>query len=44
MPKSPRMVPGADSRGLVAPISVRTTFHVSSGPSSDQRDHAVTAR
>ena len=29
----PRMVPGADSRGLVSPMSVRTTFHVSSGPS-----------
>ena len=34
MPRSPRIVPGAALRGLVAPIIVRTTSHVSSGPSS----------
>ena len=28
------MVPGAASRGLVVPIMVRTTFQVSSGPST----------
>ena len=33
MPRSPRIVPGAALRGLVAPITVRTTSHVSSGPS-----------
>ena len=30
----PRIVPGAASRGLVAPISVRTTFHVPRAPST----------
>ena len=32
--RSPRMVPGAASLGLVAPIRFRTTFQVSSGPST----------
>jgi hypothetical protein len=34
MARSPRMVPGAASAGLVAPIIVRTTFQVSPGPST----------
>ena len=34
MARSPRMVPGAAFAGLVAPISVRTTCQVSSGPST----------
>lgn len=34
MPKSPRIVPGAASDGLVTPINVRTTFQVSLGPST----------
>ena len=42
MPRSPRIVPGAASRGLVAPIIVRTTFQVSSGPSTTS-DHGRAA-
>ena len=34
MPRSPRIVPGDASAGLVPPISVRTTLQVSSGPST----------
>src|SRR5438270_13958803 len=30
--RSPRIVPGAASLGLVTPITVRTTLYVSSGP------------
>ena len=52
MPRSPRIVPGAASRGFVAPIIVRTTFQVSSGPSTttgaadsrDERDEIVVER
>ncbi len=32
--RSPRIVPGAASRGFVAPITVRTTFHVSGPPAT----------
>ena len=34
VPKSPRIVPGGASAGLVGPIRVRTIFQVSSGPST----------
>ena len=37
MPRSPRIVPGAASRGLVAPISCRTTFQVSGRALDDHR-------
>ena len=43
VPRSPRIVPGAASRGLVAPIIVRTTFHVSSGPSSTKHQRGAAA-
>ena len=43
MPRSPRIVPGAALRGLVAPIIVRTTSHVSSGPSTHHRHDRAAA-
>ena len=36
--RSPRIVPGAASRGLVAPIRLRTTFHVSATALDHHRD------
>ena len=44
MPRSPLIVPGAASRGFVEPINVRTTFHVSSGPSTTMGTDALMLR